>query len=142
MTVSERVLPAPAPFVLPEVKPFWDATAQGQLVLPTCDECSTVIWYPRPFCPSCASTHVSWVPASGRGTVYSFTVNRRGVADLPAYRDAGLYVLAYVELEEGPRVMTNIVDGDPDSVHIGQKVEAVFHDTGEGTALLRFKPVS
>jgi hypothetical protein len=72
--------------------------------------------------------------------VYSYTVNRRGVADLPAYRDAGVYVLAYVELEEGPRVMTNIVDCDPDSVRIGQRVEAVFHDTGEGNALLRFKP--
>jgi uncharacterized OB-fold protein len=140
MTVSERVLPAPAPFVLPEVKPYWDATAAGQLVLPKCDECGTVIWYPRPFCPACASTSVSWMPASGRGTVYSFTVNRRGVADLPAYRDAGVYVLAYVELEEGPRVMTNIVDCDADLVRIGQKVEAVFHDTGEGTALLRFKP--
>jgi uncharacterized OB-fold protein len=142
MAISEKVLPAPAPPVLPEVKPYWDATASGQLVLPRCVECQQVIWYPRPFCPACASTRVDWVPASGRGTVYSFTINRRGVADLPAYRDAGTYVLAYVELDEGPRVMTNIVDCDPESVRIGQKVEAVFHDTGEGTALLRFKPAA
>jgi uncharacterized OB-fold protein len=99
-----------------------------------------VIWYPRPFCPSCASTRVAWIEASGRGTVYSFTVNRRGQADLPAYREAGTYVLAYVELEEGPRMLTNIVDCDPDSVHIGQRVEVVFHDTGQGTALPRFRP--
>jgi len=74
--------------------------------------------------------------------VYSYTVNRRGVADLPAYREAGVYVLAYVELEEGPRMMTNIVDCDPDSVRIGQKVELVFHDTGQGNALPRFRPAA
>jgi hypothetical protein len=139
-SVSDKVLPAPAPFVLPEVKPFWDATARGELVLPKCTACGTLIWYPRPFCPKCASTSVEWVPASGRGTIYSFTVNRRGVADLSAYREAGVYVLAYVELEEGLRMMTNVVDCDPDSVRIGQKVELVFHDTGEGNALPRFRP--
>jgi uncharacterized OB-fold protein len=83
---------------------------------------------------------VSWVEASGRGSVYSFTINRRGQADLPAYRQVGPYVLAYVELDEGPRVMTNIVDCDPDSVRIGQRVEVVFHDTGQGSALVRFRP--
>jgi uncharacterized OB-fold protein len=140
MAVTERVLPAPAPHVLPEVKPFWDATAEGRLVLPRCVECQAIVWYPRPFCPACGSLKVEWVQASGRGTVYSFTVNRRGQADLPAYRDAGVYVLAYVELDEGPRVMTNIVDCDPDSVRIGQRVEVVFHDTGQGSALVRFRP--
>ena len=138
--LGERVLPAPAPFVLPEVKPFWDGTAEGRLLLPRCDDCQVFIWYPRPFCPACASTRVSWVAASGRGTVYSFTVNRRGQADLSAYKEAGLYVLAYVELDEGPRVMTNIVDCDPETVQIGQRVQVVFHDTGQGTALPRFRP--
>jgi uncharacterized protein len=140
MTLSEKVLPAPAPLVNPEVKPFWEATAEGRLLLPKCLECASLIWYPRPFCPSCASTRVEWIQASGRGTIYSFTVNRRGQADLAAYREAGVYVLAYVELEEGPRVMTNIVDCDPDSLSIGQQVEVVFHDTGQGTALPRFRP--
>jgi uncharacterized OB-fold protein len=139
--ITEQVLPAPAPFVLPEVKQFWDATAEGRLLLPRCVECAAVIWYPRPFCPQCASTRVEWIEASGHGTVYSFTVNRRGVADLPAYRDAGVYVLAYVELDEGPRVMTNVVDCDPDGVRIGQRVEVVFHDTGQGNALPRFRPI-
>jgi uncharacterized OB-fold protein len=142
MTVGERVLPAPAPFVSPEVKPFWDATAEGRLVLPRCESCQALIWFPRPFCPSCASTNISWIDASGRGSVYSFTVNRRGQADLPAYREAGTYVLAYVELDEGPRIMTNIVDCDPDTIEIGQRVEVVFHDTGQGNALPRFRPAS
>ena len=140
--ISERVLPAPAPVVLPEVKQFWDATAEGRLLLPRCADCQTVIWYPRPYCPACASLNVVWFEASGRGSIYSFTVNRRGQADLSAYREAGTYVLAYVELEEGPRVMTNIVDCDPESVKIGQPVQLVFHATGEGTALARFRPTA
>jgi uncharacterized OB-fold protein len=140
MTIGERVLPAPAPFVLPEVKQFWDATAEGKLLLPKCEDCQTIVWYPRPFCPPCPNSKVTWIEASGRGKIYSYTVNRRGQADLPAYKEAGVYVLAYVELEEGPRMMTNIVDCDPDSVRIGQDVELVFHDTGQGTALARFRP--
>jgi uncharacterized protein len=138
--ISEQVLPAPVPFVNPEIKPFWDATAEGRLLLPRCQDCQAVIWYPRPFCPECASTDIDWFQASGRGSVYSYTINRRGQADLAEYRNAGVYVLAYVELEEGPRVLTNIVDCDPDSVRIGQSVEVVFHDTGQGTALPRFRP--
>ena len=132
--------PAPAPVVQPEVKVFWDATAEGRLLLPRCEDCRTVIWFPRPYCPACGSLNVTWIEASGRGTIYTFTVNRRGAGDLAEYRQVGPYVLAYVELEEGPRVMTNIVDCDPDTVAIGQAVEVVFHDTGQGTALPRFRP--
>ena len=109
-------------------------------MLPRCQDCQTLIWYPRPFCPDCGSLSVGWEQASGRGTIYSYTVNRRGAGDLAEYRTVDPYVLAYVDLEEGPRVMTNIVDCDPDSVAIGQAVEVVFHDTGQGTALPRFRP--
>jgi uncharacterized OB-fold protein len=137
---TNQTLPAPAPMVLPEVKIFWDATVQGRLLLPRCDACQTVIWYPRPFCVECASTRVSWFEASGRGQIYSYTINRRGGANHPDFRGAGEYVLAYVELEEGPRVLTNIVECDPELVAIGQAVEVVFHDTGEGSALVRFRP--
>jgi uncharacterized OB-fold protein len=140
MTTQPQVLPAPAPVVLPEIKQFWDATAEGKLLLPRCEDCQAFIWYPRAFCPACGSLHIRWEQASGRGSVYSFTINRRGTADLPEYRQVGAYVLAYVELEEGPRVLTNIVDCDPESVRIGQAVELVFHDTGQGTALPRFRP--
>ena len=119
---------------------FWDATAEGRLLLPKCQDCAGLIWFPRPFCPQCGSLNIDWVQASGKGTIYSFTVNRRGAGDLVEYKDPVPYVLAYVELEEGPRIMTNIVGCDPDSVRIGQAVEVVFHDTGQGSALYRFKP--
>ena len=137
---AENRMPTPAPMVQPEVKVFWDATTQGKLLLPKCTKCRGYIWFPRPFCPACGSLSIEWVQASGRGTVYSYTINRRGGGDLPEYKEAPPYVLAYVQLEEGPRVMTNIVDCDVESVRIGQAVEVVFHDTGAGTALPRFRP--
>jgi uncharacterized OB-fold protein len=139
---NEKPLPTPAPLVEPDTKAFWEATAEGRLLLPRCQACETVIWYPRSYCPACGSIGVNWVEASGRGTIYSFTVNRLGRADVAEYRGLGPFVLAYVELEEGPRIMTNIVDCDPASVAVGQRVEAVFQDTGQGNALIRFRPAS
>ena len=132
-------LPAPAPPVNPETKEFWDATAQGRLLLKRCLDCGGVIWYPRAFCPDCASPRTGWFEASGRGRLYSYPVNypREG-----AYADAVPYVLAYVELDEGPRIMTNITGTDPAGLTIGMPVQVVFHDTGEGSALPRFRPES
>ena len=138
--IGEQVLPAPAPFVNTEIKQFWDATAEGRLLLPRCQDCQAVIWFPRPFCPECASTRVDWFQASGRGTVYSYTVNRRGGADLPEYRNAGVYVLAYVELEEGPRLMTNIVDCDPESLAVGLPVRVAFRELTEEWSAPVFRP--
>ena len=137
MTDTSTTMPAPAPEVTPETKPFWDATAEGRLVLPKCTSCGFVIWYPRQFCPECHSHEVEWIDAAGTGTIYSFSITRRGQG---AYAKAAPYVLAYVELEEGPRMMTNIVDCDPETLQIGQAVEVVFHDTGAGNALPRFRP--
>jgi uncharacterized OB-fold protein len=133
---TEVKLPAPPPQINSETKPFWDATAQSKLLLPRCNACDTVIWYPRAFCPACSSFDVTWFEASGRGTIYSFTVNRRGQGD---YRDRA-YAVAYVELEEGPRVLTNIVDADLETLEVGQAVEVVFHSTSNGAALPRFRP--
>ena len=129
-------LPAPAPAVNPETKEFWAATAQGRLLLKRCLDCGSVIWYPRAFCPECASLRTEWFEASGRGHVYSYTVNHRGEG---AYAGAVPYVLAYVELDEGPRVMTNLVEVDEPDLAVGLPVEVVFHDTGHGSALARFK---
>jgi uncharacterized protein len=131
-------LPAPAPPITLETQPFWDAATEGRLVLPRCDECATVIWYPRAFCPACGSTSVTWIDAVGTGAVYSCTVVRKGQGQ---YREAAPYVVAYVELDEGPRMMTNVVGCDPDAVHIGMRVEVTFDATDKGTALPRFRPV-
>ena len=130
-------LPAPSPGVTLETQPFWDATREGRLVLPRCDDCDFVIWYPRRFCPACGSRAVSWIDAAGTGTIYTFTIVAKGTG---AYRDAGPYVVAFVELDEGPRLMSNIVDVPPDSVFVGQRVAVVFTPTEDGTALPRFRP--
>jgi uncharacterized OB-fold protein len=122
-----------------ESKPFWDGLAAGQLRLQRCADCAEVIWYPRGLCPHCGSVALAWFTASGHGTIYSFTVVRRAAGPFGA---AVPYVVGYVELAEGPRVLTNIVDCDPGQVGIGQPVQCVFdHDEG-GRALLRFRPAT
>ena len=135
--MTAESLPAPAPAVNPETQEFWTATAAGRLLLKRCHDCGAVIWYPRAICPECWSPRTEWFPASGRGRVYSYTVNHRGEG---AYAGAVPYVLAYVELDEGPRVMTNIVAADAAELAVGLPVEVVFHDTGDGSALPRFRP--
>jgi uncharacterized protein len=144
--VTDPQLPAPEPWVHADARPYWEGAAEGRLVLPACTACATVIWYPRGFCPACGSLEVEWFEAPGTGAVYSFSVARRGQG---AYREAAPYVVAYVELDlpperagegPGPRVMTNIVDCDPGSVAVGDRVRAVFHPTERGVALVRFRP--
>ena len=132
-----NALPAQSPGVTLETQPFWDATREGRLVLPRCDDCEFVIWYPRRFCPACGTRDVSWFDAAGTGTVYTFTIVTKGGG---VFRDAGPYVVAFVELDEGPRLMTNIVETPPESVVVGQRVAVVFAPTGDGTALPRFRP--
>ena len=132
-------LPNPAPTVTQANAAFWAATAEGRFQLQRCNECDTVLWFPRRHCPSCWTENVSTFDASGKGVIYSFTVIRKGAM---AYKDAGPFVVAYVELAEGPRVMTNIVECDVETVAVGMPVEVVFHDTGQGNALYRFRPVA
>jgi uncharacterized OB-fold protein len=131
--VSSESLPAPTPAINPETKPYWDATVEGRLILRRCNDCQGVIWYPRAICPECWSSNTEWIDASGRGTIYTYTVNYRGEGP---YRDAAPFVLAYVELEEGPRIMTNILTDDFSKLAIGAAVEVVFAPTSEGEAAL------
>lgn len=137
MTVPH--LPTESPTRGRETGPFWDALDEGRFVLPRCDRCGHVVWYPRQFCPSCHTMGVSWFEASGRGTVYSFTVTRQAYGE---WKDAVPYVIAYVELEEGPRVLTNVVGCDPDTLAIGDEVTLVIDRAPEGGAVYRFMPVT
>lgn len=134
-TSPEGAMPTRAPKPTEDSQPFWDATAEGRFTLQRCDACQTVVWWPRAVCPMCSSFDLTWFDASGAGEVYSYTVVHRSVG---RWNKATPYVVAYVELEEGPRVMTNIVDCDPEHVRVGSPVTVVWHDTGEGAALPRF----
>jgi uncharacterized protein len=134
-------LPVPPGRVSADNREHFDGLEAGKLLLPRCERCGTVIWYPRHFCPACGALEVTWFEACGRGTVHSFTVIHRGQGD---YAEAAPYVLAYVELEEGPRVMTNLLV-DPSSLHtivIGQPVEAVIEKAEGAPPMLRFRPAS
>ncbi|OUR81922.1 DNA-binding protein [Cycloclasticus sp. 46_120_T64] len=116
-----------------EIQPFWDATAEGKLLLKKCNGCGKIHYYPRTICPFCFSDDTVWIEASGKGTIYSYSVIRR--VEVP-------YVMAYVTLEEGPTMMTNIIDCDMDSVRIDMPVTVSFVDTGEGNALPMFTPAA
>jgi uncharacterized OB-fold protein len=131
-------LPAPSPVIEADTAEFWIATSEGRLLLKQCTACHECFWYPRRKCPFCHCFETEWVQASGKGEIYSFTVTTKGLGD---FANTGTYALAYVELDEGPRIMTNIVDTELESLHIGQRVEVTFHPTESGVALPRFRPV-
>lgn len=120
----------PSPQPTPETLPFWRAAAEGRLLLRRCTTCAEVHYYPRPFCPSCGGG-TEWIEAGGRGVVHSYSVMRR--ADPP-------YVIAYVMLDEGVAMLTNIVDCDPDRVAVDQRVHVVFRATRDGTPVPMFAP--
>ncbi|MFZ2386569.1 MAG: Zn-ribbon domain-containing OB-fold protein [Polaromonas sp.] len=122
----------PAPRVLPESQAFWTAADEGRLLLKKCNDCGEVHHYPRDICPHCLSADTEWVQASGNGTVYSFSTMGKGEA---------AYTLAFVTLDEGVTLMTNLVDCDPARVSIGDKVQVVFKPTEGGHAVPMFTPV-
>jgi len=129
MSGEERVLPAPP--VNLENEAFFKAANEGKYLVKKCRACGEAHYYPRAVCPFCQSADTEWVEGSGKGTIYTYSVMRR--APIP-------YAIAYVTLEEGPSVMTNLVDGDFDALKIGQKVEVTFRKADNGQAVPMFKP--
>ncbi len=132
--------PRPLPRITADDAPFWEAARRHELVLQRCGQCRTLRYYPRAVCPECLSSEVRWERMSGRGTVYTFTVTYQNQA--PGFRDELPYVLAYVRLDEGPQMLTNVVGCKPDEVKIGMPVEVTFEDVNEEIAIPRFKPVA
>lgn len=135
-----RVVPRPST----ESQPFWDACARHELVMQRCNACGRFWFPPSNRCQHCWSDDTAWTPLSGRATVHAFTVYHRAYAAELA--DQLPYVVAVVEVEEGPRLITNVVGCDPDDVHVGMAVEVTFEDllpAGEDTAavsLHAFRP--
>lgn len=131
---TQRRLPTPTP----ETQDFWDGTLVGEIRLQRCSACDHTYFPPRPFCPSCTSRHVQVFAASGRGTLYSYVINQRS---MPGYEAP--YSIAVVELEEGPRMMTNIVgcDQTPEALQLDMAVEVTFERCSEEIALPLFTPL-
>lgn len=130
----------PLPRVDEENRWFFEACARHELYLQRCGSCRTLRYYPRALCPACLSAQTEYQRMSGRGTVYTFTVTYQNQA--PGFRDELPYVMAYVQLDEGPRILTNIVNTDPQTVKVGMPVEVVFEDFDEGLAMAKFQRVS
>ncbi|MGH7875093.1 MAG: Zn-ribbon domain-containing OB-fold protein [Candidatus Binatia bacterium] len=141
--MAEADLRKPLPAITTEAKPFWDAAAQNKLVMQHCKDCGAWVWTPRPLCNECGSEHIEWTPMSGKGEIYSFTVIRQvvGRAASKAFEPDIPYVVAWVELDEGPRMITNIVGCAADQVTLGMKVSVTFEQASKDVWLPKFKPV-
>lgn len=125
----ERKIASPQPTV--ETARYWEAAAAGRLLVPHCIACGEKHWYPRAHCPFCFGTAIEPREASGDGVIYSYSVMRR--APEP-------YVIAYVTLAEGPVMLTNIVECDPDRVAIGEAVRLCFKPSEDGQPVPMFRP--
>lgn len=133
----ERPLPHP---ITPEARPYWDGARQGKLMIPRCTACGKAFLYPRVLCPFCASGDIEWIRASGRGRLHAFEIAHQILNR--AFKVKTPLVLAMVELEEGPRMLTNLVEVEPDPAKLrcDMPVEVVFEKQTEEITLPMFRP--
>ena len=129
----------PLPKSDPVTAPFWDSVTRGAMEIQRCDDCRTFVFYPRALCPHCSSRALRWTKVSGRGQIHSMTIVHRPTNT--AFKGDSPYVVALVELEEGCRLMSNIVQAapTPDSVKIGMAVEVVYDRVTDDVTLPKFR---
>lgn len=129
-------IPLPKPYQ--DTEEYWKAAKEHRFIIQKCGDCGETQFYPRGVCSHCLSSNLGWIEASGEATVYSCSVNYR--AGHPGFAEKTPFVLAIVELAEGPRMMTNIVGDDARDVRIGDAVTVVFEDRGkEGAKVPQFR---
>jgi uncharacterized OB-fold protein len=135
----ERPLPSP---ITPEAQPYWDGLKEHKLMLPKCDDCGKPFFYPRIACPFCHSRQISWMQASGKGKLYSFEIAYRSLS--AAFKVKPPYILAMVELDEGPRLMSNLINIEPDPkvIKCDMPVEVVFEKLTDEITIPLFQPAS
>jgi uncharacterized OB-fold protein len=126
----------PAPVSNADSQPYWAAARERRLVIRKCLACSQLHFMPRYLCPNCWSDQLEWVDAKGTGSVHSYTVMRR--ASDPAFAHLVPYAVALIDLDEGPRMMANIVGANALDVKIGDRVQVTFEDRGDGAMLPQF----
>ncbi|MFT5445619.1 MAG: putative OB-fold protein [Gammaproteobacteria bacterium] len=129
-------------FPEPNTQPYWDGVKAGELRYQRCDDCKNIVFYPRGHCPKCLSASLSWHASKGEGTVYSYSVVRQN--RVPAFIELGAYSVAYIDLDEGFRMMSSVigVDNPVTDIHIGQRVKVEFESQDEGEYPIPvFRPV-
>ena len=119
-------------------RPFWDATAARRLLVQWCTSCDAPVWFPREVCVQCLGDALEWREAAGSGSVYAFLVEHR--PNLPGVFGDEPYVVALVELDEGVRIMTNIVGCAPTDVRVGMRVRVSWEALSDGRNLPLFEP--
>ncbi|MDP6606458.1 MAG: Zn-ribbon domain-containing OB-fold protein [Dehalococcoidia bacterium] len=131
----------PLPMPTPETQEFWDGLKREELRIQQCQDCNQHYFYPRSFCPHCHSTNVEWTTVSGKGTVETFVINHRAMG---GWAEEVPYVVAVVSLEEGPRMLTNIIniEPDPEHVQVDMPVEIVYDAVTDEITLAKFQPVT
>ena len=128
----------PLPDISAESRPFCEGCKRHEFLVQRCRACGARQHYPRGICAACWSDDLEWLPSAGRGAVYTFTATHRTQAR--GFKDEVPYVLAYVELEEGVQVLTNLVGCDPEKVRIGMPVRVTFEDVTPEISIPRFTP--
>ena len=130
--------PKPRPMNETLSKPFWEATKRHELVLPRCSTCSKIFFYPREQCPNCYSSDLDWTQVSGKGRLYTFTVVHQTAH--PAFQPESPHIYAIIQLNEGPRMPSNLIGCDIEDARIDMPVEAVFDDASDEYTLVKFRP--
>jgi uncharacterized OB-fold protein len=135
---AEYSKPLPRPLNPEFTRPFWEATKRHELIVPRCTMCDHLFFYPRSECPRCLSSNIAWAPVSGRGRLYSFTIVNQPAH--PAFRDDAPHVYAIVQLDEGPRMISNVIECDHADLQVDMPLVAVFDDVTPEWTLVKFKP--
>jgi uncharacterized OB-fold protein len=130
----------PSPVVTPWARPYWDAAKEGRFILQKCADCDKHVFIPRLVCPHCFSDNLDWVKASGKGTVYSYSIVQNNAPS--AFIDDMPYVVAIIRLEEGVQMLSNIVGCDLDKLECDMPVEVTFEKLNDDFTLPKFKPAS
>ena len=117
-------------------RPYWEGLKQGELRIQRCDACGRAVFYPRSLCPHCFADQLSWIVASGRGSIYSYTVAHQAFGPFAAQTP---FIVAIIELEEGVRMMSRIIDAPREQVAIGVSVRVTFEPAGEDVTLPYFR---
>src|SRR5229473_496015 len=137
--MPETNRPKPLPVVTEENRPFWEGCQQGKLLLQNCTKCQRCQFYPRLYCMQCGSNSLRWIEASGNGVVYSYTIIHQNKS--PEFVHDTPYNVAIVQLEEGPRMLSNIVEIEPGELQVDLPVTVAFDQVTDTITLPRFRPL-
>ena len=138
MADEQKKYSKPLPQIDEENRPWWEALKRHELYIQKCNECGTLRYYPRAQCTNCLYSATEWIRCSGKGTIWTYTVTNQNQA--AGFRDSLPYVMAWVDLAEGLKMMTNIIDCPPEQVKIGMPVEVVYEDVTPEVTLAKFRP--